>query len=82
MLAGCAPLQAERLATRGGPTVDLRDSRIFYDTSSYGAVAIDTIGRLVGFDRLVYGSDRPVVEPLPSGRDTELRANGARLLVC
>ena len=36
MLAGGAPLLAERLATRGGPEIDLRDPLAFYDTSSYG----------------------------------------------
>ncbi len=80
MLAGCAPLQAERLATRGGPSVDVRDPRIYYDTSSYGPVAIDAIAQLVGARQLVYGSDRPVVEPVSTSRDADLRTNGAQLL--
>jgi hypothetical protein len=29
---------------------------------------------------MVYGSDRPVVDPVPTGRDVVLRANGAGLL--
>lgn len=80
MLAGVAPLLTERLATRGGPAVDLRDPRVFYDTSSYGPLAIETMVQLVGPDQLVYGSDRPVVEPVPTDRDAMLRANAARFL--
>jgi 6-methylsalicylate decarboxylase len=80
MLAGGAPLQAERLATRGGPEIDLQDPLTFYDTSSYGPRAVDALGNSTGAGRLVYGSDRPVVEPATTGRDAELMVNGARLL--
>lgn len=80
MLAGVAPLLAERLATRGGPPVDVRDPKVFYDTSSYGAGAIETMAQLVGAGQLVYGSDRPVIEPIPTDRDTALRVNAGRFL--
>jgi predicted TIM-barrel fold metal-dependent hydrolase len=80
MLAGGAPLQNERLATRGGPAVDLRDPLTFYDTSSYGPALVEVMARLVGSDQLVYGSDRPVVEPVPTGREHALMANAARVL--
>jgi hypothetical protein len=63
MLAGLAPLHAERLAARGGPSEAVHDPLTFYDTSSYGPRAIDAMLRVVGVDRLVYGTDRPVVEP-------------------
>lgn len=63
MLAGCAPLQAERLAARGGPADAVQDERAWYDVSSYGPKAVDAMLRVVGVDRLVHGSDRPVVEP-------------------
>jgi predicted TIM-barrel fold metal-dependent hydrolase len=63
MLAGCAPIHAERLAARGGPAAAALDGEVFYDTSSYGIQAIDAMARAVGVDRLVHGSDRPVVEP-------------------
>jgi 6-methylsalicylate decarboxylase len=79
MLAGCAPLQHERLAIRGGPPIELRDPLIYYDTSSYGAHAIEAVGGAVGPSQLVYGSDRPVVEPLRTGRDL-LASNAGRLL--
>ncbi len=80
MLAGGAPLLSERLAVRGGPAVDLRDPLVFYDTSSYGPAAVETMARRVGAEQLLYGSDRPVVEPTATGREALLAANGAALL--
>jgi hypothetical protein len=65
MLAGLAPLHSERLASRGGPSPDVPDRLVFYDTSSYGPSAIRALADLVGPAQLVYGSDRPVVEPDP-----------------
>ena len=67
MLAGLAPLHAERLAARGGPASAVNDPLTFFDTSSYGPRAIDAMLRVVGVDRLLYGSDVPVVEPVPLG---------------
>jgi predicted TIM-barrel fold metal-dependent hydrolase len=65
-LAGLAPLHAERLAARGGPAAAaLADDRLFYETSSYGPRAISAMTIAVGLRRLVHGSDRPVVAPLP-----------------
>ncbi|HWH12285.1 MAG TPA: amidohydrolase family protein [Solirubrobacteraceae bacterium] len=63
MLAGGAPLLSERLAARGGPRVAVDDRLSFYDTSSYGPAAIAAMAARVGADQLLYGSDRPVVEP-------------------
>lgn len=80
MLAGGAPLHAERLAARGGPPVELRDPSVFYDTSSYGASAIEAMARVVGAPQLVYGSDRPVVEPARTGWEASLQANAAGLV--
>ena len=48
MLAGGAPLLSERLATRGGPAVDLQDPLTFYDTSSYGPRLVEAMARWVG----------------------------------
>lgn len=67
MLAGLAPLHAERLASRGGPCSSLPDPLLFYDTSSYGPEAVEALGALVGHEQLLYGSDRPVVEPSEHG---------------
>ena len=63
MLAGGAPLHAERLAARGGPAAAVHDERAWFDVSSYGPKAVDAMLRVVGVDRLVHGSDRPVVDP-------------------
>jgi hypothetical protein len=85
MLAGGAPLHAERLAARGGPADAARDPLIFYDTSSYGPRMLRAAISVVGAEQLVHGSDRPVVEPrIPTG-DTVLghallRVNPSRLL--
>ena len=67
MLAGLAPLHAERLATRGGPHANAPDPLVFYDISSYGPVAVRSMAALVGADQLLYGSDRPVVDPRELG---------------
>lgn len=80
MLAGGAPLLAERLASRGGPAVELRDTLTLYDSSSLGPVALEAMARQVGEAQLVYGSDRPVVEPVANAFDAALQANGARLI--
>ena len=64
MLAGLAPLHAERLAARGGPSEAIHDPLTAFDTSSYGPKAIDAMLRVVGVDRLLYGSDRPVIDPV------------------
>ena len=79
MLAGLAPLHSERFASRGGPPVDLRDPAIFYETSSYGPGAIKAMAGQVGEGQLLYGSDRPVVEPVATGWEAQLQANGGRM---
>lgn len=58
-LAGLAPLHVERLRARGGPADAVTDPRTFFDTSSYGRVAIGAMSAVVGPAQLVYGSDRP-----------------------
>jgi 6-methylsalicylate decarboxylase len=67
MLAGGAPLHAERLVARGGPAAALHDPLAWFDVSSYGPVALDAMVRAIGVDRLVYGSDRPVAAPPATG---------------
>jgi 6-methylsalicylate decarboxylase len=79
MLAGGAPLLSERLESRGGPAIDLRDPLIFYETSSYGPAAVEMMAGRVGETQLLYGSDRPVIEPKATGRDARLQTNGASL---
>ncbi|HEX5782257.1 MAG TPA: amidohydrolase family protein [Solirubrobacteraceae bacterium] len=83
MLAGLAPLHRERLVGRGG--VAISDPNVFLDVSSYGPRAVDAVLREVGVDRLVHGSDRPVVArtELSLGdavQEALLRRNPSRLL--
>jgi predicted TIM-barrel fold metal-dependent hydrolase len=80
MLAGGAPLLNERLAARGGPAIDLHDPLTFYDTSSYGPKLVEAMARCVGPGQLIYGSDRPVIEPIKTGREAELMRSAANLL--
>jgi hypothetical protein len=85
MLAGGAPLHAERLAARGGPAHAIHDELSFFDVSSYGPRTVDAMLRVVGVDRLVYGSDAPVIEAVPldlgdSVAHALTEANPARLL--
>jgi hypothetical protein len=82
MLAGLAPLHAERLAARGGPSLHASDPLVFYDTSSYGASAVRMLEEVVGRVQFLYGSDRPVVEPgelgMPEALDWDPIADGTR----
>ena len=72
MLAALAPLHVERLSSRGGTMPNLSDPLIFYDTSSYGPKAVRMLAAVVGREQLLYGSDRPVVEPADHGMPGEL----------
>ena len=80
MLAGLAPLHAERLSSRGGPSPHAHDPLVFYDTSSYGFSALRMLEEVVGSEQLLYGSDRPVVEPgergMPAALDWDPIADG------
>jgi predicted TIM-barrel fold metal-dependent hydrolase len=63
LLAGLAPLHAERLAARGGPSTGAADPLVFYETSSYGPRAVTAMREAVGLAQLVHGSDRPMCTP-------------------
>lgn len=80
MLAGGGPLLAERLALRDGPPIDLADPLTFYETSGSGERLATAVVGAVGRERLVYGSDRPVMDPPRGGDDARLMRNAARLL--
>jgi predicted TIM-barrel fold metal-dependent hydrolase len=85
-LAGLAPLHAERLAARGHAAAArdaTADDRLFYDTSSYGPLAIDAVVRATGPGALVHGSDWPYAEARLPGAPLAhalLEANPAALL--
>jgi hypothetical protein len=86
MLAGCAPLLSERLLARGGPRLDGPDPpNYYYDISSFGPAAVAAVAERVGRGRLLYGSDRPVVEPVTEFSEAshaDLQANAAWLAEC
>jgi hypothetical protein len=63
-LAGLAPLHAERHRSRGGEPLAV-DPLTFVETSSYGARAIDAVGRALGIDVMCHGSDRPYAPSRP-----------------
>lgn len=84
LLAGLAPLHAERLSARGGGR-SVVDEDVFLEVSSYGPRAIDATVRVLGVDVLVNGSDRPYASPcsaeLGEAFDAALRlTNPLRLL--
>lgn len=85
MLAGLAPLQHERLASRGCATPQLADPGTFYETSSFGASTISLLAEVVGPSQLLYGSDRPVVDPrelgMPAALDWDAIGAGTDLLL-
>lgn len=62
VLAGGGPVQLERLASRGVGEASLRHANVFLDTASYGPRALRLCADAVGLDRLVLGTDVPVVE--------------------
>jgi len=66
-------------STLGDPAFGDPDPLVFYDTSSYGPAAIGALSQAIGGrGQLLYGSDRPVVEPAlldaPAALDWELLA--------
>ena len=77
ILAGGAPIQLERLSSRG---VDVRSSlhrNVFFDTASYGRRALELCIETFGVEQLVFGTDVPVVDPTPAIR--AVRASVSRL---
>ena len=66
ILAGGAPIQLERLASRG---VDIRSAlhpHVYFDVASYGRRALELALATFGVRQLVYGSDLPVIDPAPT----------------
>jgi 6-methylsalicylate decarboxylase len=90
ILAGGAPFQLERLASRGIDTRGALHSNVFLDTASYGERALELSLSTYGVGQLVYGSDSPVIDSEPTLRsirgfgqavtDVVCRDNPARLL--
>jgi predicted TIM-barrel fold metal-dependent hydrolase len=59
-LAGGGPFQLERLRARGG---DVPQLNVYFDTASYGPLALRLTVQACGAGSLVFGSDAPVMDP-------------------
>ncbi len=66
ILAGGAPVQHERLVHRGVDVRSALDPNTLFDTASYGRRAIELCIETFGVERLVYGSDTPVIDARPT----------------
>jgi 6-methylsalicylate decarboxylase len=90
ILAGGAPIQLERLASRGVDTRGILHDNVYLETASYAERALELALATYGVGRLVYGSDWPVIDAEPTLRsvrgfgqavvDAVCRENPARLL--
>jgi 6-methylsalicylate decarboxylase len=65
ILAGGSPFQLERMAARGLAERDAMLPRVWFDTATYGRRAMDLVLSTFGVDRMIFGSDIPVVDPGP-----------------
>jgi 6-methylsalicylate decarboxylase len=63
ILAGGAPVQLERLRSRGVEVRPVLQRNVFFDTASYGPRALELVLATFGVRRLVFGSDLPVLDP-------------------
>ena len=83
-LAGGAPFQLERLRARGG---EVPQMAVYFDTASYGPLALRLTEEACGAGCLVFGSDAPVMDARAAVAAVEaagvaeaaLRANAGRL---
>ena len=69
LLAGGAPFQLERLASRGVDVRTVLRPTVFFETASYGRRALELCLATFGVGQLVYGSDAPVIDPRPTLRE-------------
>lgn len=63
MLAGGAPIQLERLRSRGVEVRSTLHPNGFFETSSYGRRALELCLSTYGVTQVVFGSDAPVIDP-------------------
>jgi hypothetical protein len=68
ILAGGAPIQLERMASRGVAERRSMLPHIWFDTATYGRRALDLAMSTFGVERMLFGTDIPVVDP-EYGRD-------------
>jgi predicted TIM-barrel fold metal-dependent hydrolase len=66
ILAGGAPIQLERLRSRGFDVRRALGEKLYLDTASYGRRAFELCLATYGGRALVYGSDAPVIDAKPT----------------
>ncbi len=63
ILAGGAPIQLERMESRGVTARAAMLPHVWFDTASYGKRALELTMSTFGVERMLFGSDAPVVDP-------------------
>ena len=63
MLAGGAPIQLERMVARGADERAAMLTHVWFDVSSYGRRALDLAMSTFGVERMLFGSDIPIIDP-------------------
>jgi len=63
LLAGGVAFQLERLGSRDVSTRRFTDASVYLETSSYGRTAVGLSIAALGLERIVHGSDYPVIDP-------------------
>jgi predicted TIM-barrel fold metal-dependent hydrolase len=63
ILAGGAPIQLERMESRGVTARAAMLPRVWFDTASYGKRALELTMSTFGVERMLFGTDAPVVDP-------------------
>ena len=82
ILAGGAPFHLERLS-QGGPAVrSTLDANVYLDVATYGRRSIELCAQTFGVRHLVYGSDRPVVDPAATMQAVRGFGESVTKLVC
>jgi hypothetical protein len=82
ILAGGAPFQLERLASRGVDSRAVVRPNVFFDTASYGPRALELTLATYGVAQLVYGSDVPVIDSGPTLRSVRGFGEAVAEAVC
>jgi predicted TIM-barrel fold metal-dependent hydrolase len=82
ILAGGAPFQLERLASRGVDTRGALHPNVFLDTASYGERALELTLATYGVGHVVYGSDTPVIDSEPTLRSIRAFGQAVTDVVC
>ena len=82
LLAGGAPFQLERLGQRGRDVRSTLDDNVYLDVATYGRRSIELCVETFGVKHLVYGSDRPLVDPAQTLRSIRGFGESVEKLVC